>query len=236
MRRSDIINSLKISKKDIVLEIGPGNIPFYKSDIYLERDINKNIERAGDFQIDKPCVLGDAHCIPFDDKSIDYIFCSQVLEHSDNPEKMLKEIMRVGKRVYIETPNFYRELLFGWPFHKWVVEKEDNDKLVLYENKLPQYFGGLFHRLQVEEYSGQLFFDLNFEKFNTIFKWESTIKYEIRSYADLMVKYTKGRDDIFYIKYNTRSKNVNYEGILRPSLLVNCIPFLRRHINLLLKF
>lgn len=95
--------------------------------------------------------------------------------------------------------------------------------------------GGLFHRLQVEEYSGQLFFGLNFEKFNTVFKWESTIKYEIRSYADLMAKYTKGRKDIFYIKHNTRSKNVNYKGILRPSLFVNCIPFLRRHIDVLLK-
>lgn len=236
LRRLDIINSLKISKADIVLEIGPGNMPFHRSDIYIERDLTNNVERAGDFQITKPCVLGDAHSLPFDDKSIDYIFCAQVLEHSDNPDKILKEIMRVAKRGYIETPNFYRELLFGWPFHNWVIEKEGNCKLILYKNKLPQYFGELFHRLQIEEYSGQLFFNLNFERFNTSYEWESSIDYEIRSYEELMAKYERRGNNKFYIKHNTRPNNINYEGILSLRLLMECMPFLRKHINILLKF
>lgn len=234
MKRLDIIQSLKIAKDDLVLEIGPGNMPFSRSDIYIERDLTDNAERAGDFQMIKPCVLGDAHRLPFEDKSIDYIFCSQVLEHSDDPDKMLKEMMRVGKGGYIETPNFYRELLFGWPFHKWVIEKEDN-ALVLYENKLPQYFGDLFHRLQIEEYSGQLFFNLNFEKFNTSYEWKSSINYEIRSYADLIAKHESGNNK-FYIKHDERPDKTNYSGVLSLRLLVDCMPFLRKHSNVLLGF
>ncbi|MBU3956525.1 methyltransferase domain-containing protein [bacterium] len=234
MKRTDILNSIKISKEDVVLEIGPGNMPFYRADIYLERDLNNNIERAGDFKMNKTCVLGDAHNLPFDDKSIDYIFCAQVLEHSDNPREMLKEIIRVGRRGYIETPNFYRELLFGWPFHKWIVEIE-GDKLVLYENKLPQYFGSLFHILQAEEYSGQIFFNLNFEKFNTVFKWESSFEYEIKTHEDLIAKYTKETGNKFCIRHNERSNNVNYRGILNLRLIVDCVPFLSKYKDSLLK-
>jgi len=55
-----------------------------------------------------------------------------------------KEIARVGKRGYIETPNEIREILFGWPFHKWIVDKDDNG-LVLRENDAKQIFGDFFH-------------------------------------------------------------------------------------------
>jgi SAM-dependent methyltransferase len=235
LKRSDILNSLHVSKNDIVLEIGPGNMPFNRSNIHLERDLTNNIERAGDFQLTKPCVLGDAHSLPFEDKSIDYIFCAQVLEHADNPDKMLKEMMRVGKKGFIETTNFYREVLFGWPFHKWVVEKENN-KLFLYENKLPQYFGDFFHRLQAEEYSFQLFYNLSFEKFNTIYEWESSVDYEIKNFEDLIAKYKREGNDKLYIKHDTKKNDVNYDGVLSLKLFAECIPSFRRQINMLLKY
>jgi len=225
LKRSEVLEKIFIKPTDIVLEIGPGNMPYHRSDIFLEKDIYNNSERAGDLKLTRPTIVGDAHNIPLKDKSIDYIFCAQVLEHSDDPECMLKELMRVGKKGYIETPNSYREMMFGWPFHKWIVELEEN-KLVLYRNKLPQYFGRLFHDLQDSEYSFQLFINEHFEKFNTIFEWEDSIIYEIKDYEDLINKYQS--EETYYIKHDSRNSAVNYDGILTIGLFLQCIPFLRK--------
>ena len=98
MRREEILEKLNIKIEDIVLEIVPGNFPFWRSDIYLKRDLSENKERAGNLVIDRPLILADAHNIPLADKSIDFIFCSQVLEHSEDPRVLISEMERVGKK------------------------------------------------------------------------------------------------------------------------------------------
>ncbi|MBI4739626.1 class I SAM-dependent methyltransferase [Candidatus Woesearchaeota archaeon] len=48
--------------------------------------------------------------LPFDDRSFDLIWCSEVIEHLDNPQKTLQEFRRVLRndgRIIITTPNSY---------------------------------------------------------------------------------------------------------------------------------
>jgi len=168
--RNSILRQLKISPEDWVLEIGSGPTPFARSDILADRYIIDNKERAGNFVNDRTSVVCDAHYLPFVDDSFDYIFCSQLLEHLENPDFFFKEIARVGRKGYIETPNEVRERLFGWPFHKWIVDK-DVDGLILRENDVEQGFGLLFHKLQLENAEFYNFCKNYFDLLNVSYEW-----------------------------------------------------------------
>ncbi|NQW05123.1 MAG: methyltransferase domain-containing protein [Acidobacteria bacterium] len=48
---------------------------------------------------------------PFADKPIDFVICSQTLEDIRDPLWVCQEMMRIGKRGYIETPSRVAE----WP-------------------------------------------------------------------------------------------------------------------------
>ena len=55
-------------------------------------------------------VLGDAHNLEYEDDSFDLVFSNSVIEHLGNREDKLQfaqECCRVGKEVYIQTPNLW---------------------------------------------------------------------------------------------------------------------------------
>ena len=78
-----------------LLDIGSGFSPykpFFKNvKKYIKMD---NFEYLGV----KPDIIGDAMNIPLKNSSVDSIFSSQVLEHVQNPQKMVDEIYRVLKK------------------------------------------------------------------------------------------------------------------------------------------
>jgi len=55
-----------------------------------------------------PVIQGNAETelYQFPDKSFDYVVLSQTLQAFYNPEKVLKELLRIGKSVIISIPNF----------------------------------------------------------------------------------------------------------------------------------
>jgi SAM-dependent methyltransferase len=58
----------------------------------------------------RPEVHGDARTLPFADQSFDGVLCSQVLEHVDRPETVVREISRIlkpGGVGLISVPFFY---------------------------------------------------------------------------------------------------------------------------------
>lgn len=57
-----------------------------------------------------PDIVGDIHKMPFDDNSIDAIFCLAVLEHVENPFTAVEEMYRTlkpGGYCYIYVPFLY---------------------------------------------------------------------------------------------------------------------------------
>ncbi|WP_368342155.1 class I SAM-dependent methyltransferase, partial [Phocaeicola dorei] len=130
---------IHINKNDKVLEIGPGHNPTYRSNVIAEKFIDTNYHRCGDVKIypHQTFVHADGENLPFKDKEFDYVICNQVLEHVEHPEAFVKELCRVARRGYIETPSLLGEYLFPKKSHKWVILDIDN-KLVFYEkNKMP---------------------------------------------------------------------------------------------------
>jgi uncharacterized protein YbaR (Trm112 family) len=172
-----VLRSLKIGKNDLVLEIGGGDFPFWRSDILCDRYLFDDAERAGSLVVDRPFICADAHTLPIKDGAVTYIYCSQVLEHLERPDVFFSELMRVGKRGYLETPNEFRERLICRQIHKWVVADEGG-VLVLRKNDLIPVFGSIFYSLMKNQ-EFYYFYSSHYSLFNIMFEWEKEIKYRI---------------------------------------------------------
>jgi SAM-dependent methyltransferase len=106
-----------------VLDIGCGPAPFHRATMVCDRFTRKTVHRYGELSTGGlPFVEADIHSLPFADKSFDFVYCAHVLEHIDDPILACREIMRIGKRGYLETPNFMKDTLFCQAqgmHHRW---------------------------------------------------------------------------------------------------------------------
>lgn len=144
-------NFLKTNKYLItgkVLDIGAGY-----------EDIKEFLEMSNDvFRLDmdrkgRPDVFGDAGNLPVKEKSFDTILCLQVLEHTPNPEKIVKEANKVLKYNGI----FIVSVPMAWAIHMqedYYRFTEDGLKYILESNgfeiiKLEDQ-GGFFTVLTVQ--------------------------------------------------------------------------------------
>jgi uncharacterized protein YbaR (Trm112 family) len=168
-----------VSKEALVLDVGSGGNPYPRANVLLDA-YEETVER---FYVplvkDRPMVLGIVENLPFKDKCFDFVIASHILEHTSEPDKFLKELMRVGKSGYIETPDAFFERINPYLVHRLEVsEVESGLKIVkkafwkfdpeivdLYEKKAKVQF--------------VKFFSKHPEFFFTRFYWSDKINYEI---------------------------------------------------------
>lgn len=171
----------QIGENELVLEIGSGDRPNPRSDVLVDRFVEDNTERGGNLKIDRPLVVADAHQLPFKDRAFDYVVCYHILEHMDDPARFIREITRVGKRGYIQSPSEIAEKLFHWPFHRWYVNLIAG-RLILHPLHGDDTFGDLFDYLFA--------YNPRFARFarsmpSLFYQWEETIDFEIREDSPL---------------------------------------------------
>lgn len=122
-RYQDALVDFAIPQTATVLDIGCGPAPFSRATLACDRFLGPTVHRSGDLSTGGlPFVQADIYSLPFGDKSLDFVYCSHVLEHVDDPIRACQEIMRVGKRGYLETPNFMKDALFCQAqqmHHRW---------------------------------------------------------------------------------------------------------------------
>jgi ubiquinone/menaquinone biosynthesis C-methylase UbiE len=64
-------------------------------------------------------ILANAHCLPFRDKSFDLVILANILEHVENPKRVIDKAKRVCRdRIYVSFPTKYSlsalyHILFG---------------------------------------------------------------------------------------------------------------------------
>lgn len=171
---------MKISRNDLVLEIGSGDNPNPRSDILCDRYIKTNHERAGEFRIriDRTMIVADGMRLPFPDKTFDYVIASHIFEHMDDPAGFAQEIMRVGKAGFIEVPSALSERVFGWNFHHWYCRMYDG-VLTFSPKKEGEQFNGYFHELIAREIWFRRFFEQHESKWYTWLEWQGKIPLKI---------------------------------------------------------
>ncbi len=177
-----------------VLDIGSGHLPFpfatHLADLSLEDD---HIGRAGarfrmvDGKEHHECSVEN---LPFPDQSFDFIYCSHVLEHTDDPARACRELMRVGQRGYIETPTRGKDLWLHTARisnHRWAVEWI-HDTLLFTEygpEDLEGFSSDLVMQMhcapqtQREKALSALIY-LKAPRVNTMVGWEGSFKFEVR--------------------------------------------------------
>jgi hypothetical protein len=88
-----------------VLEIGPGHIPFPRADTFVDLRDLPNVKVVKVDANDNP--------LPFGDNEFDFVYARHVLEDMHNPFMLCREMSRVAKAGYIETPSPLCEYLRG---------------------------------------------------------------------------------------------------------------------------
>ena len=169
---------MNIRANDFVLEIGSGHNPKARSDVLCDKFIEDNEQRGGTIVADRPLVEADGQFLPFADAAFDYVICSHVLEHVEDPVLLISELMRVASRGYIETPSEIGEQIYGWYYHHWVVNLIDG-RLTLQKNNQRAQFGQLFHTLAAKDKYWKRFHITHHNLFLVQYEWERKIDYEI---------------------------------------------------------
>lgn len=109
-----------------VLDVGSGHNPWFRSNVLFEKFPDDHTEREGPLQHGgREVVFGDAERMPFPDKSFDFVYCSHVAEHVDDIGAFFREVQRVGKAGFIETPNALFEQSVGTTTHLWALWVEN---------------------------------------------------------------------------------------------------------------
>jgi len=116
---------LNISQSDLVIEVGPGAYPYWRSDCLVDRFQNSpetdNSQFGGAPQqtMGKPLFIIDDTILPFKDRTFDYLICAQVLEHvpCQDLASLTSEMSRVAKRLYIEVPRPVFDLVYDFDVH-----------------------------------------------------------------------------------------------------------------------
>lgn len=182
-----------INTSDKVLDVGSGNIPFHLAthlaDITVEND---NFGRAGvPFKHIEglPVYECNLEKLPFENNEFDFVYCSHVLEHVIDPDKACSELMRVGKRGFIESPTRGKDIWLNTAKisnHRWAIEK-NNNKLIFNEYS-PEEIEGLQNDILMNmhvapqtarEKAFSALVYLKADKINTMFLWEDYFEYEI---------------------------------------------------------
>ena len=128
-----------------VLEIGPGHLPFSKATDFC----GWTMEEKGRLQNYK---IADAssEMLPYKDKEFDFVYCRHVIEDLWNPVNCLKEISRIAKEGYIETPSALCEMAKdvdggknvpwrGYNHHRYIVWNDSNVLNILPKFPMVEY-------------------------------------------------------------------------------------------------
>jgi len=128
---------------------------------------------------DRPTVFADALHMPFHDKAFDFVIASHILEHISRPEEFIRELMRVGKAGYIETPNIFLERLSPYPIH--VLEVMDSAGKLHIRKKPKEGSDDFLARLRLtsQHAAWSKFFYATPQMFHVRYFWRDKIDYQI---------------------------------------------------------
>jgi len=172
---------LPVNRRELVVDIGSGDNPNIRADILCDLYPQSNEERSGRLGIwvdERPFVMCDIQALPFRDKVFDYVLCSHLLEHVEDPEKAVKELTRVGKRGRVETPSKLMETVYGWPFHRWRVSWGE-DGCLIFEGKDSSTNGLFSDEIKKSREFEELVSKFP-SKFLVRFEWKGTFPVEMR--------------------------------------------------------
>lgn len=193
----DYIGVANIPKEWKVVDVGPGAYPLKRADVYIDRDpaILGKLDLAGDQSI---IVSSLEEGLPeISDKSFDYVWCSHVLEHVEDPAGCAATLSRIAKRGIVIMPSAIKESLFNFEEaeHLWFVLPPPNGGPPIFVRENPEFIArlkdedvqkatcflyriGTNHDCTVEIYL-QKWFQKNEAALDVAYEWEGELKLQV---------------------------------------------------------
>lgn len=131
----------KVGANSKIVDIGSGDKPFWRADVFVDKLSLGNVQRASNSKTIHDIgffVDSDAAKMPFRNKEFDFSFCSHLLEHVEDPGAVIKEIARISKSGYVEIPNGIIETIKPFDSHLWFVF-QDKKKLIFVRKTKKQH-------------------------------------------------------------------------------------------------
>jgi len=159
-----------------VLEIGPGYTPFPRASTFVDYKPLPNIPADRMIKVDLA-----SEPLPFSDKMFDFVYCRHVLEDMYDPFPLLREMERVAKAGYIETPSPIAEMgrgvdgasppFRGYHHHRFVIWAHEGQLRFVSKYPIIEYF-----RFSEEGIIGWL--REGPKTWNTHYLWEDKINFQ----------------------------------------------------------
>ena len=108
--RKNVDGIINQGKYKLILDIGPSKNPLKQSTHLLDYIDNSKYFPEKKFIIHD---INKTETLPFEDKYFDFVFCSHVLEHIDNPINLLLEINRISNSGVIIVPTKLSDNLYS---------------------------------------------------------------------------------------------------------------------------
>jgi len=179
---------------DAVLDIGSGHLPFplatHLADISVEDGSHGRAGQAFSNESGLPIYEVRLEDTGFADNQFDFVYCSHVLEHVDDPEAACRELMRIARRGYVETPTKGKDSLLGSARvskHRWHLDLlGDVLEFTEYDEQSLEGFGcdilmnmHVSPRSEREKAFSALIY-LRAEQCNVMFVWEDGFSFAVR--------------------------------------------------------
>ena len=122
-----------------VADIGCGSDPFPLANILVDKFPGLTGHRTGALQTEgKLFIEADAAKLPFDDKELDFLWCSHLLEHTERPDLVLAEFERVSAKGSVWVPTVFAEAISHMVYpgktsgHRWMCVHDRVSQLLFF--------------------------------------------------------------------------------------------------------
>ena len=183
---------IPVDKNALVLDIGSGDKPHWRADILLDKYIDESYaaQRSGHGKtaVNKPVFDANAEHMPFRDKAFEYVICSHVLEHVENPSKVIEELIRVSKAGYIEVPYEGCSKINDFKSHLWYCKKEDGVLVFTAKKEIAfdASIDSLVSKPKIKKGLSKIFHD-NFDDCVVAIRWTDTLQWRVRGEPNMNI-------------------------------------------------
>lgn len=139
-RREEMYKLLEENKEWNIVDIASSNAGWKYADVFVDIVDYSNYYKQK-YNGEKKFIQGDVETNLFRDKEFDFVIASHILEHVNDPNTFINELVRIGKRGYIEVPTPLWDNLATGPKqtkygHKWWVTFDDVDNHIVINKKI----------------------------------------------------------------------------------------------------
>ncbi len=158
----------------LVVDIGGAMKPLSRANVIIDYQQIDELKLDGNQTFDTWISMdfggSQKYELPFPDKFVDFVWCTQTLEDIADPFQLMREMIRIGKMGYIEIPNRQLESTIGiestyytgFCHHRWYGEIIDSTFQLTHKSPFVMEFGA-FQEPPLEK--------------NLSFLWDTTFKF-----------------------------------------------------------